>query len=366
MSIPIPEIVDGIKEQKCVLLFGPGLARCKNGETMLTLLTEYFKKISLEVKEDLDDLYTCDPTTKTRALLYLQKYCREHSEPNDWHWELARIPCHLYVSITPDLLMKQALDDYVPDHEFKYWAKNQPPEKVTKPTRDKPLLYNLFGCVENQDSIIFSQGDLIKYLFSIIKEFDLPQNLRESLKNSSYFIFIGFDFEKWYLKLLLRLLELEESKPSIATEEEKPIATEEEKRFDEMLKSFYHRRYGLVFVNTNIREFVRNLYEECRNQHLLREIKEKIQPSIQTEVKELIKQDHVGQALERLIRFMEDEKILKDREDDKKEFLLELYNHSSTFNSNERKLRQRLITEEAANVDKAKILDALMDIAGNF
>ena len=374
MSIPIPEIVDGIKEQKCVLLLGPGIARCNSGETMQTLLTEYFKNIPIEVKEDLDDLYTCDPTTKTRALRYLQKYCREHSEPNDSHRELALIPCHLYISITPDLLMKQALDGYVVNHEFEYYVSDQRPEEVMKPTRDKPLLYNLFGCVENQDSIIFSQGDLIKYLFSIIKDFSLPQNLRESLKNSDYFIFLGFDFEKWYLKLLLRLIELEESKPSIATEEKKPIATEEEQRFNEMLKSFYNRKYGLVFVDTNIGEFVRNLYEECQNQRLLREIKENVQPSmqtnvqpsIQTEVKELIKQDHIEQALERLIKFMEDEKILNDREEDKKEFLLELYTHSRTFNSNEKKLRQQLITEEAANVDKAKILGALLDIADNF
>ncbi len=44
------------------------------------------------------------------------------------------------------------------------------------------------------------------------------------------FLFLGFDFEKWYLKLLLKLI-LEESKPS--------IATEEGKRFDEKLKIFF-------------------------------------------------------------------------------------------------------------------------------
>jgi hypothetical protein len=357
MQIQIPEIVDRIKEHKCVLLFGPGLAKNKRGESMRSCLIQYFKEKQLGVKEDLDDLYTCDPLTKTRALDHLQKYCREHSEPNDSHRELALIPCHLYISITPDMLMKQALDDYGVDHEFQYYIKDQTPGEVMKPAHDKPLLYNLFGSIENQKSIIFSQWDLIQYLFSIIKEFKLPQNLRESLKNSNYFLFIGFDFEKWYLKLLLRLL-LEESKPS--------IATEEGRHFNEKLKSFYHRRYGLEFVDTNIGEYVRTLYNECSNQGLLREIKEKVQPSIQTEVKELIKQDHVQLALERLIEFMEDDYVLKDRQEDKKEFLQELYIHSGTFNRNERKLRQSLITEEAANVDQAKIRDALLDIAGNF
>jgi hypothetical protein len=357
MQIQIPEIVDRIKEQKCVFLFGPGLAKNKAGESMRSCLVQYFKEKQLGVEEDLDDLYTCDALTKTRALDHLQKYCCDHSEPNDSHRKLALIPCHLYISITPDLLMKQALDDCGVDHEFQYYVKDQTPGEVRKPAGAQPLLYNLFGCIENQRSIIFSQWDIIQYLFSIIKEFKLPQNLREALKKSNYFIFIGFDFDKWYLKLLLRLL-LEESKPAIATLEGKP--------FDEKLKSFYQRRYGLEFVDAHIEEYVRSLYDECRNQGLLREIKEKVRPSIRTEIAELIKQDHVKLALERLIEFMEDDYVLKDRQEDKQEFLQELYIHSGTLNRNERKLRKSLMTEEAANVEQAKICEALLEIAANF
>jgi hypothetical protein len=252
--------------------------------------------------------------------------------------------------------MKKALDEYGVDSEFEYYVKDEPPHEVMKPTRAKPLLYNLFGCIENQQSIIFNQWDLIQYLFSIIKDFKLPQNLRESLKNANYFIFLGFDFDKWYLKLLLKLI-LEESKPSIATEEGKHL--------NERLKSFYQRRFGLEFVETNIDTYVSKLYTEYDDQRLLREKKEKTQPSIQSEVKTLIGQDDVEQALERLIKFMEDENVMKDREADRQEFLNELYIQSGTFNRNEKKLRQGLITEEAAKVDQAKVRNALLQIAGN-
>jgi hypothetical protein len=356
MQIEIPEIVDRINEQKCVILLGPGLAKNKKGETMRSLLIQYFKEKQLGVEEDLDDLYACDTRTKTRALDHLQKYCRDHSEPNDTYRQLALIPFYLYISTTPDLLMKKALDEYGVDGEFKYYVKDEPPHEVMKPSRAKPLLYNLFGCIENQQSIIFNQWDLIQYLFSIIKDFKLPQNLRESFKNANYFIFIGFDFEKWYLKLLLKLI-LEEFKPS--------IATEEGKQFNEKLKSFYQQSYGIEFVETDIEEYVNKLYNECSNRQLLREIKEKVQPSIQLEVIKLIEQDDVKIALERLIEAMEDETFMRDKEEEKQEFLKELYIHSGTFNRNEKKLRQSLITEEAANVDHAKIRTALLDIASN-
>ena len=356
MPIEIPEIVRRVKEEKCVLLFGPGLARCKNGKTMRSLLADYFSEMNLSVKEDLDDLYTCKQEDRIRVLDHLQDYCREKSEPSDLHDKLARIPCHLYISTTPDLLMKKALDDWGVDHEFKFYDKDETPKEVEKPTGKKPLLYNLFGSIEEQKSIIFSQGDLIQYLFSIIKEFRLPENLREVLKNSNYFIFLGFDFEKWYLKLLLRLI-LTESKPS--------IATDEGKHFNEKLISFYERRYGLKFVNTNIEEYIHDLYSECENNDMLREKKELAKPDIQKNIKMLIGQGEIKNALELLIEVMEDEKVLKDSEEDRKEYLKELYIHSGNIIRNSKKYRNGKISREDATVEQNNVSGALLDIAGH-
>ena len=357
MPIDIPEIADRVIEQKCVFLLGPDLAKNKKGETLRSRLIQYFDEKQLGVEEGLDDLYTCDPRTRTRALDHLQKYCRDHSEPNESHEQLALIPCHLYISTTPDLLMKKALEANGVKNQFEYYVKDKPALLDMKPTRDEPLLYNLFGCIDNQESIIFSQWDLIQYLFSIIQVFPLPENLRESFKNANYFIFLGFDFEKWYLKLMLKLI-LGDFKPS--------IATEEGKHFNEKLKSFYQRRYGLEFVDTNIEAYISNLYNECSNRRLLREKKENVQPSIQSEIQKLIGQDEVKQALERLIDFIQDESLMKESAAEKKEFINELYIHSGVFDRNEKMLRRGLITAEAAKVDNAKIHNAVLNIAGNF
>jgi hypothetical protein len=357
MPIDIEEIVDRVIEQKCVFLLGPGLAKNKMGETLRSRLLQYFDEKQLGVEEGLDDLYTCDTRTRTRALDHLQKYCRDHSEPNDSHEQLALIPCHLYISTTPDLLMKKALEEIGVKNQFEYYVKDKKGLEKMKPTRDEPLLYNLFGCIDNQESIIFSQWDLIQYLFSIIQGFSLPDYLRESLKNANYFIFLGFDFETWYLKLMLKLI-LGEFKPS--------IATEEGEHFNEKLKSFYQRRYGLEFVDTNIEAYINDLYNECSNRGLLRERRENVQPSIQSEVQKLIGQDEVKQALERLINFIIDESLMKGKEAERQEFINELYNHSGVFDRNEKMLRRGLITAEAAKVDHAKIRNAVLDIAGNF
>jgi hypothetical protein len=144
------------------------------------------------------------------------------------------------------------------------------------------------------------------------------------------------------------------------------IATEEGEHFNEKLKSFYQRRYGLEFVDTNIEAYINDLYNECSNRGLLRERRENVQPSIQSEVQKLIGQDEVKQALERLINFIIDESLMKGKEAERQEFINELYNHSGVFDRNEKMLRRGLITAEAAKVDHAKIRNAVLDIAGNF
>jgi hypothetical protein len=98
----------------------------------------------------------------------------------------------------------------------------------------------------------------------------------------------------------------------------------------------------------------------------LREKKENVQPSIQSEVQKLIGQDEVKQALERLIDFIQDESLMKESEAEKQKLINELYIHSGVFDRNEKMLRRGRITAETAKVDDTNICNAVLDIASNF
>ena len=356
MRIPVDEIVDGFKEMNCILLLGPGLAIDKKGRLLQTGLINYFKEKQLEIEEDMDNLYSCTKETKTRAYGSLKKYYGVNSEPNNLHRQLARIPCHLYISINPDLLMRQAIEDCGVEYEYKFYIKDQASEEVKNPTAEKPLLYNLFGSIDNQQSLIFTHDDLIRYLFSIIQEFKLPQNLRIAVKNSHYFIFLGFDFEKWYLRLLLKLFLADDDKVSIASDAGSGTQVK--------LRTFYARNYRLEFVEHNIEEYIKSLYDECSKQGLLRVIKEKAHTSIQEEIKELIKKDMLEESLDRLYQFLENmsEQVFKDKAEGKQDWLDEIDSHIANFNRSKKSLRRGLISEEAARIEKNKIRDALLTI----
>ena len=360
MGIPVSEIVASLKERNCTILLGPGLALDKKGGLLQPGVIDYFKGKQLEIDEDMDNLYSCKPAVKTRAYGYLKEYYRDNGEPNHLHRQLARIPCHLYISINPDLFMKQALEDLGTEHEFKYYIKSQPPEEVANPTVEKPLLYNLFGSIDNQQSLIFTHDDLIRYLFSIIQEFKLPRNLRRTVEDCHYFIFMGFDFDKWYLRLLLKLFLVDETKLSIASEAGSGTQVK--------LRTYYTGNYGLEFVEHNIEEYIKSLCDECHKQGLLRSTKEKARIPIQEEIKELIKTDMLEEALKRLYQFVEktSEQVFKDKAEDKQDLLNELDSHISQFRRSEKTLRKGLISEEADGIEKNKIREAVLTITSKL
>jgi len=359
VGIPVSEIVASLKERNCAILLGPGLALDKKGGPLQPGVIDYFKFKQLDIEEDMDNLYSCKKQVKTRAYGYLKEYYRDNGEPNHLHRQLALIPCHLYISINPDLFMKQALDELGTEYEFKYYIRSQPPAEVANPTVEKPLLYNLFGSIDNQQSLIFAHDDLIRYLFSIIQEFKLPQNLRRTVEDCHYFIFIGFDFDKWYLRLLLKLF-LTENKLSIASEAGSGTHVK--------LRTYYTGNYGLEFVEHNIEEYIKSLCDECHKQRLLRSTKEKARIPIQEEIKELIKTDMLEEALKRLYQFVENasEQVFKDKAEDKQDLLIELDSHISKLHRSEKNLRKGLITEEVAGIEKNKIGEAVVTITSNF
>jgi hypothetical protein len=360
MGIPVAEIVAGLKERNCIFFLGPGLVLDKEGGLLQSGLIDYFKEKQLEIEEDLDNLYSCKKQAKARAQVYIKEYYRDNGQLNEMLKQLARIPCHLYISINPDLFMKQALEDYGVEHEFEYYVKDQPPAEVTNPSAQNPLLYNLFGSIDNQQSLVFSYEDLIQYLFSIIRDFKLPQNLRSNLEHSLYFIFLGFDFEKWYLKLLLKLFLLDETKL--------PIAAESGTGTQGKLRTFYVGHYGVEFVEQNVAEYIKRVYDECDQQGLLRAIKEKTQPSIQEEIKVLINNDELEEALDRLYKALEQmsDEFFEGKDENKQDLLNELDIQISRLSRSEKDLRKGLILEEAARIEKNKITDALLTTVRNL
>ncbi len=124
------------------------------------------------------------------------------------HRALAQLPFSYCVSTTPDVYMVNAFKE-VDKHPIKayynFGGGNQ--TLPATPTPNTPLVYQLYGSTDNSESLVLSETDLLDFLANIIAgQPELPSALGKVFGDKkTSFLFIGFGFQRWYLRVLLHL-----------------------------------------------------------------------------------------------------------------------------------------------------------------
>jgi len=230
-------LVARIKRGDCVLVLGPGIAvRVDDPERrpLEELLAE----------ELLANAGATGPATlRTAADLYFHHvemheileftvrdfYEREATTPTDFHRDLAALPFRLCVSASPDNLMFRAFEDAGKAPQRSYYDFHGPvAAKLQAPTVEQPLLYHLFGHCDDPASLVLTERDLIEFLIAVVKETPpVPDQVRSILADEAVsFLFLGFGFQNWYLRVLLQALKVYDRRS-------KTLAFENKKFFDD-------------------------------------------------------------------------------------------------------------------------------------
>ncbi len=202
-------ITQSILKERCVLLLGPDVACTADNQP---LAVKFVEKLDVANNKNITEFYKLDglfafPSGMARTRICYEAdehYKQPYNKP--LYEKLAQIPFHLMLSVSPDVFLPQVFEEQKLPLDFRYYVHTENPEDVQKPTREKPLLYNLFGKTDKNDSLILSHNDLYSFLFAILGDHKLPTELRNALGNIDNFIFLGFRFDKWYVQILLRLL----------------------------------------------------------------------------------------------------------------------------------------------------------------
>ncbi|MEM6765572.1 MAG: SIR2 family protein [Bacteroidota bacterium] len=351
------EVLGSIEQQKCILVLGPGAIVNTKGEPLAGIL---FSKLAKELNMSLEGL-TDLPFVLTEKLLTQRGWRKILSDLIDevyqeqtlhpMYEKLMEISFHLYLSISPDHLLTQAFSEKEYQHEFGYYHYRKNLEIEGQPSSARPWLYNIFGSMDDKESLILTHDQLFDFLFAILSTIKLPIQLRNELAVAQNFIFLGFDFESWYLKILMRLLESHKKEVSYA----RPWQTN-------ILKAdtidFYTNNFKLDFICDHVSEFVDQLYEKCEENELLRKSVESLsgKESTADTARQLIKEGQIAEAIDFL------EPVLEKAEDtDTYNDLLLL---SGRFNRTLRKVRQKTITNEEADRVINQITNSLLELTG--
>jgi hypothetical protein len=124
--------------------------------------------------------------------------------------------------------------------------------EVPEPSRDHLLIYNIYGNIINK-TYVASHVDYLNFIMEYAKE-DFPKNFKTAIRKASYFVFIGFEFDKWYNILLLYILNI------INNSGVEKYAVEEQSA-EELYSKLSDSDLNIFFIEKNSEQFIDDLYK---------------------------------------------------------------------------------------------------------
>jgi hypothetical protein len=218
------DLLYAIRKGKCLLLLGAGASTLtKNGVTRP--FTEW---LSLELAEQLQRENHPLEESETSSLLYVateflqhykstvalqrevERFYREQAkQPNELLRAIAKLPFPLIINTAPDTLLEKAWLGEFKEYNKNFYSlhkersKEEADLQIEDPTGDCPLLYNLFGSVEDSASLVLTEKDRLKFIEDIIQHNNaIPNAILKEFKEDKVVLFFGFDFEQWHLRIM--------------------------------------------------------------------------------------------------------------------------------------------------------------------
>ena len=138
---------------------------------------------------------------------------RRATLPAEPYKVLAQLPLPIYISTNPDNLLRDALLEAGRDPQVVLCPWNEYIEQVETvydrepdyfPTPERPLVYHLFGELDNPNSVVLTEDDYFDFLIGVTSNKDLiPTAVRRALADTAL-LFLGFQMDDWNFRVLFR------------------------------------------------------------------------------------------------------------------------------------------------------------------
>ena len=257
---------NSIENESLILIIGPEISVMNSDKSLNELLKERLDNSAagaFNFYSDDEFFHFCDDELEMELAREEIRKFYDEIQPNEIHTLISEIPFHLIISFSPDLILKKLFENKKFDLTFGYYNKKQNPQSLEKPTSKKPLLYNIFGNIEKDESVVLTYSELFEYIVSIVGKDDLPLEIKSQLLTAKMILFIGFKFEKWYSKLLLYLLKIQNVKNI------RPASIKERMMLPQ-ITNFYSQEFRIKFLDYSSSEIINNIYSRFKEKNKLR------------------------------------------------------------------------------------------------
>lgn len=207
------KLLYGIEKGECILFLGPELPT-KTPDGLEQVPTQSLARRLLGALDD-EGLTGTDPQPDDLPWIAQRYVAQEdqlslereielwHQEwleqPTTVHDDLAALPFRFIVTTGLDPLMEIALrraGKTPAVSRYHYRGRNE--ELLPEATIDAPVLFHLYGRVDEASSVILTEMQLLDFLAHLIaRDPPLPNDLNEALTNGRLFLFLGFELRQW-------------------------------------------------------------------------------------------------------------------------------------------------------------------------
>jgi hypothetical protein len=215
-------LIYAINQNNCILMLGPDTA-VETVDGQPRLLTECLAN-QLAERLKPGTLKQLDPSDLAQVSQYYEEekgrqslearvasfYKEKQGLCSDLHRNLAALPFYFTITTTPDSMLINALKENNKEPVMNWYNFNgENPGMVQMGTFEQPLVFYLYGAVPEPGSLMLTENDLLDFLVALSSgKRPLPDNIRSELQaENKSFLFMGFGFRHWYLRILLHVLQ---------------------------------------------------------------------------------------------------------------------------------------------------------------
>ncbi len=267
-------LVDAIHNNHCLLMLGPDVAVPERDDNPLSsqlankmaewlkdrLSPKEYRKINPDNLPQVSQFFAekkgSESYPKSRASTFYEEKAGLTSR---LHRDLAALPFQSVITSTHDELFLEALraEGKTPETDH-YNFCGDAVDSVKTGTIESPMVYYLCGHIKVPGSLVLSENDLLDFLVNVIKKDpSLPENILSKFSDpKNCFLFLGFGFRNWYLRILMHVLEDNKKNRSFALEQVFPHKLKE---FESAVLFFKQPKHNIHIFKRELKSFSKEL-----------------------------------------------------------------------------------------------------------
>jgi hypothetical protein len=272
-NIDFDDLIDTLENQNCILFIGPEISMDEDNKS---LHYNFYDTISSDriIFNKSDGFFI--PGTEGKIINKAKRFYQKEFFPlnkngNAILEKLAQIPFKLIISYAPDDSMSQIYNKYNIEHQVYEYEPGNEIDIVMN--NDTPVIYHAFGNATKNGKYIYTHKQFYEYSQENPNK-RIPLALETKLKQEeTNYLFIGFDFNKWYFRTIMYYLKIVKS-------DEQGFVIDKSDYTKNIHKQFISKQFGIDFVNAQYDKFASILLKKSREAGLSKSLNDHFTQSI--------------------------------------------------------------------------------------